>query len=348
MVNERAIQLREIAEFISTLPHLTSRYSDIEFIDNVYEMGQNSVVLRARDGRRPVILKFDGPWNNPQRRAYFEREYSLMRELSGKDGIIQLRGDLEKIELDTRAVEDGPSLPYVISYFPMEVARVDLATLIYLRNRKQSVIRILIMFQSLCRSLKVLHENSICHRDLKPSNIFVNNTKNVKIGDLGCARKLGEGVTSLFEVYSGPRGDARYIPLELLCTVGECDEAFLNGDFYGLGAVLFEMITGKIYGEYVFSLEYLLRLREAFKVARPPDKEDVFNNLLPDIIEAYPQPSLSDLTGDIPASIRKNLDRLYMRLTEIRAEKRLIDVNIVIGSLEIMIRRLRFDLRSRF
>ena len=85
------------------------------------------MVFRARDGSRPVILKCDGPWNQPQRRAYCEREYSLMKELSGKAGIIQLRGDLETIELHTRAIEDGPSLPYVISYFPMEVARIDLA-----------------------------------------------------------------------------------------------------------------------------------------------------------------------------------------------------------------------------
>ena len=348
MVNERAIQIRDTAQFISTLPQLTSRYSDIELLDKVYEMGQNSIVFRARDGKRPVILKFDGPWNHPQRRAYFEREYILMKELSGKDGIIQLRGDLEKIELETRAPEGGPSLAYVISYFPMEVARTDLATLIDLRHRKQSMIRTLTIFQSLSRSLKVLHESNICHRDLKPSNIFVNNTQNVKIGDLGCARKVGERVIPLFEVYSGPRGDARYIPLELLCLVGECDEGFINGDFYGLGAVLFEMVTGKVYGEYVFSLEYLLKLRDAFKAVRVPEKENVFNNLLPNIIESYPQPSLYDLTGDIPASIKRDLDSLYMRLTEIRVNKRLVDVNTVIGELEIMIRKLRIELTPKF
>ena len=348
MGNEKTTQLNEIAEFISNMPQLTERYSDIRFVYDVAEMGQNSLVFKARDGRYPIILKFNGSWNNDiYRREAFEREYVLMKLLSGKKGVIQLRGDLERIEFPVQAVSNGPILRYEIVYFPMEVARVDLATLIYLGSKKQSILRLLTIFRSLCRSLKVLHENNICHRDLKPSNVFFFNTENVKIGDLGCARQLGEGVPSLLEVYHGPRGDIRYTAPELICLAKECDEGFLAGDFYSLGAILFEVVTGRIYGDYVYTLENLAKLKAMFSIMPATSREDIFDKLLPDIIAAYPPPPLSEITGKIPASIIYNLEGLYKRLIELRVEKRLVNFNTILRELEIMIRILRYEQKAR-
>lgn len=42
-------------------------------------------------------------------------------------------------------------------------------------------------------ALHYCHRKKILHRDLKPANIFIDNSRsNIKIGDFGLSRELGE------------------------------------------------------------------------------------------------------------------------------------------------------------
>ena len=39
------------------------------------------------------------------------------------------------------------------------------------------------IIKQICIGIKEIHDKKIIHRDLKPENIFINDNKNIKIGD---------------------------------------------------------------------------------------------------------------------------------------------------------------------
>jgi len=41
-------------------------------------------------------------------------------------------------------------------------------------------------------ALNYIHSRKILHRDLKPGNLFIDGQKNIKLGDFGLSRALGE------------------------------------------------------------------------------------------------------------------------------------------------------------
>jgi serine/threonine protein kinase len=234
----------EFARFVCALPQIGGRYKTVEPLNLESGEGQNSLILRALDGRRPIILKVDLPWNNSYRKRAFEREYEILSRFKGEEGVVEVLGGMERIQLQVRAEQGGITLPYVIRYFPMEMARHDLAEVIYSQSERKTLLNKIILYRAACRSVSRLHRNSICHRDLKPSNLLIFGENNVKLGDLGTARQLGEGVQGILDTYDFPRGDVRYTAPELLCVTRECDRGFLDGDLYSLGAILFELVTG--------------------------------------------------------------------------------------------------------
>ena len=73
------------------------------------------------------------------------------------------------------------------------------------------------------------------YRDLKPENIFIDIDGHIKLADFGLS-KLQMGQT-LNDTYCG---SAEYMSPEMLN--GECYSYGI--DYFSLGAVLFEMVTG--------------------------------------------------------------------------------------------------------
>jgi serine/threonine protein kinase len=265
--------------------------------------------------------------------------------LRGKWEVIQLRGGLERIELSVPS-GGGVNLPYVLVYFPLERAKADLEAIIY-SGSQLKILRLLLLFRAAVRSVRRLHANKICHRDLKPSNLLVFRTDLIKVADLGSAREIGEGAKGILDKYDFCRGDIRYTAPELICVARECDQGFLDGDFYSLGAILFEMVTSKIFGDFVYTFEYLRRLGNIFRMMPALSREDMFRNLLPSIISSHPMPKLSDITKRTPASISTRLDNLYKKLVEPNSEKRLNNFEELFTELEIMIRILRYEEKSK-
>ncbi len=60
------------------------------------------------------------------------------------------------------------------------------------RAKKQifSEKEVLKFFIEICLGVGYLHTNNIIHRDLKPANIFLGKKGQIKIGDLGLAKKM--------------------------------------------------------------------------------------------------------------------------------------------------------------
>jgi serine/threonine-protein kinase len=87
------------------------------------------------------------------------------------------------------------------------------------------------------RGLAYAHEHGVVHRDVKPGNIILLRNRRPKITDFGIAR-LGEA-----DVLAGSRaGSPKYMSPEQIRGDGALDG---RSDVFSLGAVLYEMLTGR-------------------------------------------------------------------------------------------------------
>jgi TolB-like protein len=92
-------------------------------------------------------------------------------------------------------------------------------------------------------ALSALHRRGIVHRDLKPSNVFLT-THGVKLLDFGLARPQLDSALDVGSALTGTgvvMGTPRYMSPEQIN--GEAVDA--RSDLFGVGAILFEMLTGR-------------------------------------------------------------------------------------------------------
>ena len=89
-----------------------------------------------------------------------------------------------------------------------------------------------------CRGLEFAHAQGVVHRDLKPGNVWLTSGGEAKIGDLGLAVTLGE---SRLTSHGMMVGTFQYMPPEQ--ALG--GESTPQADLYSLGAMLYEMVTGR-------------------------------------------------------------------------------------------------------
>jgi tetratricopeptide (TPR) repeat protein len=92
--------------------------------------------------------------------------------------------------------------------------------------------------EAVCRGLEYAHAKGIIHRDIKPGNVWLSRDGTVKVGDFGLAlavdlsRLTNEGMMV---------GTYYYMPPEQ--AMG--GEITAKADLYSLGAMLYEMVTGR-------------------------------------------------------------------------------------------------------
>jgi serine/threonine-protein kinase len=197
-------------------------------VEGVLGRGGMGVVYKARHVRlnRAVAIKMllAGSYAGPQELARFLGEATSVAALRHAN-IVQVHdvGDVEGRPYFTMEFLEGGTLAQRIAGQPQP------------GRRASEIVAVL------ADAIQVAHRNGIIHRDLKPANILLTAEGTPKISDFGLARRFetGEHLT-----FSGTRlGTPSYMaPEQALGRSGLIGPAV---DIYSLGAVLYEMLTGR-------------------------------------------------------------------------------------------------------
>jgi DNA-binding response OmpR family regulator len=119
-----------------------------------------------------------------------------------------------------------------MEYFP----RGDLKARLQLGLTEAEALRYV---EHIASALRVVHHAGILHRDLKPPNVMLRDNDDVALIDFGLARNLEGGLQS---TRTGVlRGSPYYMSPEQ--ALGE--ELDARTDFYSLGIIFYEMLTGR-------------------------------------------------------------------------------------------------------
>ena len=95
--------------------------------------------------------------------------------------------------------------------------------------------------RTIAEAIQFAHDHDILHRDLKPSNVLIGRHGEPRITDFGLARQLNS--ESRLTVTGAVMGTPSYMPPEQASPErGDVDE---RSDVYSIGAILYEVITGR-------------------------------------------------------------------------------------------------------
>lgn len=116
--------------------------------------------------------------------------------------------------------------------------------------------------RDLCGGLAAVHASGVLHRDLKPANVLLDEGQRPKLTDFGLTRPIARGGS---QTETGAiMGSPGYMPPEQV--TGSKEDLGPATDVYGLGAVLFFLLTGQA----PFRGESVLRCLESILRDPPP------------------------------------------------------------------------------
>ena len=197
-------------------------------VDAVLGQGGMGIVYKAWHLRlnRPVALKMSlsGPYARPQELERFLREAEAVAALHHPN-IVQIH--------DAGEVDGRP-------YFTMELVEGGKVA-DRIQGVPQPARQAAALVATLAEAVQAAHQRGIVHRDLKPGNILITVNGTPKVTDFGLARWL-DGREEL--TLSGtPVGTPSYMAPEQ--ARGDKVATGPASDTYALGAILYELLTGR-------------------------------------------------------------------------------------------------------
>ena len=232
-------------------------------IDGPIARGGMSTVYRGLDTRldRPVAVKIMDPKfaEDPQFVQRFEFEARAVARLShpGLVAVYDHGRDGEHAFLVMELVEGGTLRELLRERGPMPP------------HAAVAVVR------PVLEALAVAHRAGLVHRDIKPENILISDDGDVKIADFGLVRAIAASTVTSSSVILGT---AAYLSPEQVTT----GSASASSDVYGVGVVLFELLTGRtpFTGDTSLSIAYQridndVPLPSTFIAGVPPEFDEV-------------------------------------------------------------------------
>ncbi|MDP1914748.1 MAG: serine/threonine-protein kinase [Myxococcales bacterium] len=159
-----------------------------------------------------------------------------------------------KKELCAQAQVKHPAIVQVLDqntdvarpYFVMELCKGSLREKLDAANGKGIPVPLAIRyFLQLAYGLRAAHQQGLTHHNIKPENVLFDAYGNVKLGDFGLSRVIEVDQTKgMPQVFVGT-GGMGYMSPELMARGKEIGP---SSDVYGIGILLYEMLTGQIPG----------------------------------------------------------------------------------------------------
>jgi serine/threonine protein kinase len=207
---------------------------------SLFQTTNNNLLFHAvrQADQLPVIIKTPRAQHpGPRERARYQREFTLLQRLQGTAGVLTVHGFEVHAERPLLVLEDvgGKPLSEQLGQ-PFEPAPFLSLTI------------------PLATTLAEVHRRGVIHKDIKPANILLSAGGQVWLIDFGLATSQQlehvEATASLIE------GTLPYMSPE---QSGRMNRAVdYRTDFYSLGVVLYQMLTGQLPFRGKDALEWVL------------------------------------------------------------------------------------------
>jgi serine/threonine protein kinase len=298
--------------------------------------GYFSLMFTAADATtgKQIALKFFNPERagDSYRVESFQREAALLGELADERYLVrQLCSRSEYVELLT--TDTGISIPVAFSYYGMQLAKGSL--LDQIAYDRMTTLQGIEAFREVCKTVQYIHRRGVVHRDLKPENLLYFSKNDLKLADLGAARRLTD--SPLLPTYAGlPPGDIRYTPPELVASLHDDDPQMAIGtDFFALGAILFEIVSGTLLTGHLFDHAFLMQLLRHMAAVPSSRRRTTFDSIVDRIVDGHPLPSVAMGVRAVPGSVRARIDDLYRSLSHLDYRRRLTSFERIFRQIEI-------------
>lgn len=154
------------------------------------------------------------------------------------------------------------------AYLVMELLQGRGLHITLLGEKRLAPARAVRITSQVLEGLRVAHAHGVVHRDMKPGNVFLRRTddggESATVLDFGTSKMLSEQRTSPLTPAGTTLGTPHYMPPEQIFNPGGVDH---RADLYGVGVMLYEMLSGALPFEGANTGEIMMKACSAPPIA---------------------------------------------------------------------------------